>query len=196
MPKAVLIGDSIRMGYQPHVAKQLEGQVEVWGPAENCRHSLWALEHFQSWVADQQPDVLHFNFGIHDVGLMADGKPQILLDQYCVSLERFIARARALGDVSLIWATTTPIYTPEDGVPMIGQWTKVEAIDEYNRAALEIVRREGIPVNDLHQLILDHDYTRCLTTDGVHMAKLGNELCIDAVSQAILAALKAGTPAG
>ena len=41
--KIVLIGDSIRMGYQPLVAAKCKA-FNVWGPAENCRHSLWALD--------------------------------------------------------------------------------------------------------------------------------------------------------
>ena len=49
--KVVLIGDSIQMGYQPLVVTNLQGWAEVWGPSENCRHSLWALEHFNQWVA-------------------------------------------------------------------------------------------------------------------------------------------------
>ena len=89
--KAVLIGDSIRMGYQPLVAAKCHG-VDVWGPAQNCRHSLWALEHFQEWVADQQPDLVHVNFGIHDASIQPDGEHQILLSQYRLCLRRFIAR--------------------------------------------------------------------------------------------------------
>ena len=54
--KVVLIGDSIRMGYQPFVARKLEGRADVWGPPVNCRHSLWALDHFGPWVAERQPD--------------------------------------------------------------------------------------------------------------------------------------------
>ena len=46
MKKVVLIGDSIRKGYQPKVQEKLNGEVEVWGPQDNCRHSLWALDHF------------------------------------------------------------------------------------------------------------------------------------------------------
>lgn len=30
LPLIVLIGDSIRMGYQDHVASQLAGRAEVW----------------------------------------------------------------------------------------------------------------------------------------------------------------------
>ena len=71
--KVVLIGDSIRMGYQPLVAEKC-GEAEVWGPAVNGRHSLWALDHFEEWVAAQEPDIVHVNFGIHDCSIQPDGE--------------------------------------------------------------------------------------------------------------------------
>lgn len=183
--KVVLIGDSIRRGYQSLVAKKCKG-IEVWGPAENCQHSLWSLGHFQEWVADQNADVVHVNFGIHDASIQPDGQHQILLPQYRLCLQRFITRVKELGNTRMIWATTTPLYTPEQGKPM-AQWqvrTKAE-IREYNAAALDIVKREGLPVNDLHDVIVRSDLTKCLTEDGCHMTEFGNEVLSDAVVKAV-----------
>ncbi len=184
--KVVLIGDSIRMGYQPLVQKKLEGEAEVWGPAQNCRHSLWALDHFPEWVAAQEPDVVHVNFGIHDVSIQADGEHQILLAQYCLCLRRFIAKVKELGNAQIVWATTTPLYAVQEGVPM-EQWLtrEVAELDTYNAAALEIVEAEGLPIDDLHQVILDNDFAKCLREDGCHMTELGNEVLSDAVADAI-----------
>lgn len=183
--KAVLIGDSIRMGYQPLVAAKCAG-IDVWGPAENCRHSLWALEHFKPWVADQKPDVVHFNFGIHDAMTGPDGEHQIQLSQYTLCLRRFIRRIRESGCVKMIWAMTTPRYAPEQGKPM-SAWRVLsrERIDEYNAAALEIVKGEGLPVNDLHGIIMSSGFSRCLADDGCHMTEFGNAVLSDAVAEAL-----------
>ncbi len=183
--KVVLIGDSIRMGYQPLVAKKCK-KAEVWGPEANCRHSLWALDHFQEWVGDQEPDLLHVNFGIHDAVIMPDGQHQILLPQYRLCLRRFIANVKDLKKTRMIWATTTPLYTPEPETPM-AQW-RIEdraEIGEYNAAALEIAEDEGLPVNDLHDVIIRNDFTKCLSEDGCHMTEFGNEVLSDAVVEAI-----------
>ena len=184
--KIVLIGDSIRMGYQPLVQKKLEGEAEVWGPAVNSRHSLWALDHFPEWVEAQAPDVVHVNFGIHDSSVQADGEHQILLDQYKLCLKRFIAKVKALDSTQMIWATSTPLYSAQEGVPM-AQWParEVAELHKYNAAALEIVEAEGLPVNDLHQAILDNDFSKCLRDDGCHMEPFGNEVLSDAVVAAV-----------
>jgi lysophospholipase L1-like esterase len=180
--KVVLIGDSIRIGYQPLVAKKCEG-AEVWGPAVNCRHSVWALDHFQEWVADQKPDVVHVNFGIHDASIQADGQHQILLPQYRLCLQRFINKVKELGNARMIWAATTPLYIPEPEKPM-SQWRiRVQAeIRKYNAAALKIVKKEGLSVNDLHDVIIRNDFTKCLREDGCHMTEFGNEVLSDAVA--------------
>ena len=183
--KVVLIGDSIRMGYQPLVARKFE-EAEVWGPAANCRHSLWALDHFEEWVASQDPDIVHVNFGIHDCSIQSDGEHQILLAQYRLCLQRFISKVKELTNAQMIWATTTPLYTPDEGVPPSLWKVRVEAeVDRYNAAALEIVQKEGLPVNDLHDVILRNDFARCLREDGCHMTDFGNDVLSDAVAGAI-----------
>ena len=183
--KVVLIGDSIRKGYQPLVVKKCEN-AEVWGPAENCRHSLWALDNFRTWVTNQDPDIVHVNFGIHDAVLLEDGKHQILLAQYRLCLQRFIAQVKKLGKTRMVWATTTPMYMPAEDIPMADWQVHEEVqIDEYNAVALEIAEREGLPVNDLHEVVMRNDFTRCLTEDGCHMTEFGNEVLSDAVVEAI-----------
>ena len=186
MKKVVLIGDSIRGGYQPLVVTKLKGRADVWGPVENCRHSLWALDHFPEWVAEQEPDIVHVNFGIHDVSIQPDGEHQILLAQYRLCLKRFIDRVRELQDAQMIWATSTPLYAPQQGVPM-SQWKIDEAaqLAVYTAAAREIVDAAGIAVNDLHAAILDSGYDKCLTGDGCHMTEFGNEVLSDAVVRAV-----------
>ena len=186
--KVVLIGDSIRMGYQPFVAKKLP-EAEVWGPPENCRHSHWVYRHFQQWIADQQPDLLHINFGIHDCG-PREGPHLILLPQYQLSLKRIIAKVTELKKTKMIWATSTPLYKPDPDKPMVEWQIREETnLKEYNDAALEIVKEAGIPVNDLHEVIMQNDFSRCLLPDGCHMTDFGNEVLSDAVVRALRAGL-------
>lgn len=189
MIKVVLIGDSIRIGYQPFVIEKLK-EADVWGPEENCRHSVYALDNFHAWVVEQNPDILHVNFGIHDSSIYdiyPDGEHYITLSQYQFSLQRYIFRLKnELPNTTMIWAPTTPRYTPQQGVPM-KQWNIAEElkIQKYNSVALEIVNKEGLPVNDLHEAIMLNDYTKCLSEDGCHMTEFGNEVLSDAVVKVI-----------
>jgi hypothetical protein len=178
------------MGYQPLVIRKCE-EAEVWGPPANCRHSLWALDHFEQWVASQNPDIVHVNFGIHDCSIQSDGEHQIILAQYRLCLQRFINKMKGLSKAQMIWGTTTPLYTPEQSIPQ-SQWkirTKAE-IDKYNSAALAIVKEAGLPVNDLHDVIMRNDFAKCLSEDGCHMTAFGNQVLSDAVVEAIRSSIR------
>lgn len=57
-PCLMLIGDSIRMIYQPFVARMLAGQAEVVGPAENARFALYTLQRLSFWLEELPPPIL------------------------------------------------------------------------------------------------------------------------------------------
>jgi isoamyl acetate esterase len=67
MKTVILIGDSIRLGYQDVVRQKLAGTAEVWGPAENGGGSRNVLRHLDSWALEKTPAVAHLNCGLHDV---------------------------------------------------------------------------------------------------------------------------------
>jgi len=189
MLTTVLIGDSIRRGYHTLVAGKLEGRVKVVGPWENCRHSLWALDHYQQWVGNEMAEIVHVNFGLHDTGIQADGSRQIVQEQYKLCAGRFFAHAKD-AMTTMIWATTTPRYFAKPGVPK-ADWEKDRAVEEYNAVAIEQAEANGLRVNDLHQVVLDNDFTKCLGDDGVHMTPHGYEVLAQAVADAIVAAVHA-----
>ena len=62
---------------------------------------------------------------------------------------------------------------------------KNSEIAEYNAAALKIVKEEGIPVNDLHEVIMNNDFSKCICEDACHMTDFGNEVLSDAVCKSI-----------
>src|SRR5262245_20817742 len=61
LPRVVLIGDSIRLGYAPRVAARLSGKAVVVSPTENGGDSASVLAHLDEWVLREKPDVVHLN---------------------------------------------------------------------------------------------------------------------------------------
>jgi len=49
MKKIVLIGDSIRMGYDKYVKESLDGIAEVYYPEENCKFAEYVLRFIGEW---------------------------------------------------------------------------------------------------------------------------------------------------
>ena len=67
LPHVLLIGDSISIGYMQATRKQLAGEANVWRPPTNCGPSTKGLESLEAWLGDRKWDVIHFNFGLHDL---------------------------------------------------------------------------------------------------------------------------------
>src|SRR5687768_8371749 len=67
LPRVLLIGDSISMGYTIPVRDLLKGQANVLRPMTNCGPTIRGIESLDSWLGNKKWDVIHFNFGLHDL---------------------------------------------------------------------------------------------------------------------------------
>ena len=186
--KVLLLGDSIRMSYQPLAAQKLDPVAEVVGPSDNCQYSLYTLSSLDRWIGQLgEPDIVHWNNGLHDVGHNPSRHPvQIPLDMYVANLAFILQRLRALTP-RVIWATTTPAHPDRPFRHDAWSW-RTEEITRYNKAALKLMKDHGVPVNDLHALILS-DVGRYLAADQLHLSPAGQEACAQAVARAIKACL-------
>ncbi len=184
LPTLLLLGDSIRMSYQPFVKELLAGRAEVVGPAENGQFALYTLSCLERWLGGPaRPDVVHWNNGLHDVGHNPQRRPvQIPLADYLGDLARILARLRRTG-AQVVWATTTPIAP---GTPFhTDRWGwRASEIDAYNRAAVELMRSRGVPVNDLHAVVAA-DPGACIADDDLHLTETGQRRCAEAVVRAV-----------
>src|SRR5262249_15205189 len=110
LPRIVLVGDSIRLGYAPLVAARLEGKAVVVSSPENGGDSANVLAHLDERVLREKPDVVHLNCGLHDLKRSrTDGRHQVEPDRYAENLRRIVARIRERTDAALVFADTTPI---------------------------------------------------------------------------------------
>lgn len=187
MLRVTLIGDSIRVGYEPLVREKLAGKAEVWGPEENGGDSRNVLAHLDAWALERPAEVIHLNCGLHDLKVMPDGCYQVDLEEYADNLRHIVDRLKSETDAALIWATSTPIVDERHQARENFPAKRFEAdVERYNRAALEVVNRAGLTVNDLHGVIEKGGITECVSPDGVHMTERGYALLADAVARAVM----------
>jgi lysophospholipase L1-like esterase len=178
LKKIVLIGDSIRMGYQPFVIENLEGKAEVWGPEENGGTSSNVVKNLHNWVIRQDPDVVHVNAGLHDLRtLYYDSGPGINvvpIDHYKDNVETIISFIKDRSKASVIWATTTPVIY-ERAHRSHSKRKDFDRHDEdvikYNKVAVKIAGKYDVPVNDMYQFAMDSDPESAIRGDGVHFTE-------------------------
>ena len=184
-PKVLLLGDSIRMSYQPHVARLLQGKAEVVGPTDNCQYSLYTLSSLDRWIGELgRPDVVHWNNGIHDVGHNPARNPiQIPIEMYRANLELILDRLEALTP-KVIWASSTPVHPNRPFRDTEWAWHN-EEVDLYNEVACKLMERRGVPINDLHALVWE-DVDTFLSDDQLHLSDVGQAACAKAVADNVL----------
>ena len=72
LPRVLLLGDSISIGYTLPVRERLRGIANVHRPAENCGPTKLGLAHLDQWIGSGHWDLIHFNFGLHDLKYIDD----------------------------------------------------------------------------------------------------------------------------
>lgn len=175
LPRVLLIGDSISRGYTLDTRKALAGKANVHRAPENCGPTANGLKKIDIWLGDRKWDVIHFNFGIHDRKTPAA--------DYAQRLETLIARMKQTG-ARLIWATTTPVPPDTQEGP-----EQVTQIAEKNAIALEVMKKHGIAIDDLHAFLLPQ-LEGIANPKDVHFNAKGYELMGQQVGRRIEAALK------
>lgn len=194
-PHVLILGDSISIGYTPFVQEMLKDQAVVIRPTkgerpENCAGTTFGVENVQRWLelGDGQWDVIHFNFGLHDLKCVdpTSGAPssdpnhprQADPEKYAEQLRAIVAELKKTGAV-LIFATTTPV--PEGKV---SPHRNPEDVERYNVIAKEIMDENEIAINDLYAFALPK-LKEIQRPVNVHFTDEGSKLLAEQVVQAI-----------
>ena len=189
MPKVVLVGDSIRMGYAPLVAKRLDGKAIVVSAKPNGEDSGNVLRNLDEWVIKENPDVVHFNAGLHDLKLK-DKSYQVPLVEYEKNLKTILARIDKETRAKIIFATSTPILHKLHAERKAG-FDRFEAdVQTYNLTAVSLMKQAGVPINDLHKLVEDGGRETLMAADGTHYTQEGYERMAAVVTDSILRSLR------
>lgn len=177
LPNVLIIGDSISIGYTKQVAGLLKDVANVQRPGANCGDTTAGLNNLTRWLGDTKWDVIHFNWGLHDLCYRhpeskaqghrdkVKGTQSVPLEQYEKNLETLVQQLEKTG-AKLIWASTTVVPEGEAG-RFVGDEVK------YNAAARRVMEKHGIPVDDLHALTAGFDAKYFSGKGNVHYTKEG-----------------------
>lgn len=180
LPRVLLIGDSISIGYEVPVRKLLAGKANVHRIPKNGGPSTNGVFMIDSWLGKERWDIIHFNFGLHDIKRMADGKPQVPPEAYERYLRLILSRLQQTG-AKLIWASTTPVPVGKVNPPRVPA-----DVAAYNSIALRVLR--GVKVDDLYSFALPR-LGEIQRPVNVHFTPAGSEALAKEVVRSIEGAL-------
>jgi lysophospholipase L1-like esterase len=190
MKKVLLLGDSIRMGYDSYIKELLKDRCEVYyDENDNGRfaaYTLWQANQFFKNVGAF--DVVHWNNGYWDMNVeapMVDAMHPVA--EYVHFLKRIIDEIRRNG-AEIIFATTTPILQSGSALDNTGTGMKInynnDWVIKYNNAAKKLMAEQNITVNDLYTLMFqDKNLYKC--DDLLHLTEEGYKVCAQQAAKLI-----------
>jgi len=188
LPRVLLIGDSISIDYTVAVRELLKGVANVHHIPENGASTREGLAKLEGWLGAGTWDVIHFNWGLHDLARRQAGKLDIVgpqsvpVELYEKNLRELVARLERTG-AKLVFATTTPI---PKGAP--GRFTGNDLA--YNTTARRVMAEAHVAMNDLHAAVREQLPSLQKPKD-VHFKPEGSRLVAEKVAESIRAQLSA-----
>lgn len=196
-PLLYAVGDSISIGWLPHLAhcigkaserlpsaRYTVAHAPGWGTSEMLR------DRMAHWLQGHHPAVIAFNSGLHDIGrARAEWQQAVAPDRYERNVGALIGIFRtAAPSARLLWLTTTPIIRARmDATEGYRDYKREEAdVDVYNAIANAVVARSGIDVLDLHGVVTSGGTERLLGPDGVHFTEDGSRLLGNLIGRRVI----------
>ena len=183
LPRVLLIGDSISMGYTMPVRELLKGKANIHRVPENGGPTKNGIAKINAWLGSGKWDVIHFNWGIHDLKYMPDEKRQVEPAEYESNLRTLVGKMKATG-AKLIWATITPIPSGELNPPR-----RFGEVSEYNAIAEKVMKENGVAIDDLNTAVTPQ-LAKLQNPKDVHYNAEGYKFLGGEVAKSIEAALK------
>ena len=192
-PMVLMIGDSISLGYTPHVTRLLEGKAVVSHAPGNAEHTGTGLQLLEDWIGETKWSVIYFNWGLWDLCYRhPDSKHQgkrdkingsitTTLRQYEQNLDLLVSRLKETNAV-LIWANTTVVPEDEAG-RFVGDDKR------YNDVAAKVMKKHDIAISDLNELTSDFTPDLFESPGNVHYTNEGYRLIGERVAKQITVSL-------
>lgn len=186
MKKVLLLGDSIRQGYEKYVDIAFEDTAQVFYPKDCGRFAAYTLRYIGIWKAQLKcgdVDLIHWNAGLWDCLRMGDDLPHTELPVYQNYLHRVcLAIERLFPNAQQVFATSTAVREER----FTGVLKRFNAdIEAYNAAAIEVVTQHGAKINDLYAVT--KNAPEDVYSDSTHFnTKAGTQL----VTQPVIACVE------
>ncbi len=153
--KILIIGDSISIGYTPFVKESLKDVAEVYHNPGNAQHTGKGLQYVEAWITAEDFDIIQFNWGLWDMCYRhpdsevqgqrdkINGTVTFSPEDYENQLRAIVKILKEKSDAELIFVTTS--YVPQSEPGRFSSDPR-----KYNNIAKQVMKENGIKVNDIN----------------------------------------------
>lgn len=193
LPRVLLIGDSISIGYTRGVKRRLDGIAEVTRIPCNGEWTGTGVANIDAWLGEGRWDVIHCNWGLWDLYGWKYASQDRSPEAYARRLDLLVRRMAPRCE-TLIWAMTTPACPAAEWTmqKQFGAEVVVTPTVErrYLDAAEAVMHRHGVRIDDLYARVRPDRDALLVAPDNVHFDKDGYELLAEQVAGVIARAVR------
>jgi acyl-CoA thioesterase-1 len=179
LPRVLIIGDSVSIGYTAPVRALLRGTANVHRIPQNGSSTGYGLQNLRQWLGTEKWDVIHFNFGLHDAKQLPEGNRHSDPATYEKNLREIVKQLKFTG-AKLIWATTTPV--PDGGI--LSPVRRFDDVAIYNAIAKKVMKENDVAIDDLNAALAPKVAALQIPHD-VHFTKEGSDFLAEKVAASI-----------
>ena len=179
LPRVLLVGDSISVGYGGTVIERLSGRAHV----DRLSHSRSIIDRVlmvetRMMLEDNVYAAIHFNNGLHGWHLPTEA--------YADGLAAYVALLREAAPGAILWwASSTPVTRADNPAALDAE--KNAVVVARNAAATATMETAGVPTHDLYQLVVGQPDWK--TGDGYHFNEAGSRAMGEAVAAILTGSL-------
>ncbi len=172
LPRVLLVGDSITLGYQEKVRQKLKGVCYV-----DFISTSYAIDTkfyntlITGFATDSAYSVIHFNHGLHGQHMSKR--------TYKSKMKKLLQKI--VGDSKTVLVTSTVVYC-EGNTRLDKMWTK--RLKERNDSVKELAAESGYGIDDLYSVSVSMSKDK-RSMDGIHYTEEGYEDFACAVADCI-----------
>ncbi len=179
--KLVTFGDSLTaLGSWP-VSVAKDNNMHLFNGGNGGKTSEQALDLFDQYVANRDPDFVTVSFGMNDLIMEAPNVPRVSPDAYKENLRTICEKIIALDatpilltvsylDVDKFW---TAQAQKQSDYSKVG--TPLEWLDQYNAKVRELAKETGYDMIDI-RAACDNYTPQEFLSDGIHLSDVGNRV--------------------
>lgn len=184
--EVLLIGDSIALGYFPHLKSELNDIANLRSIGVNARDTKYGKDNIHSWLSTCGWDIIVLNFGLWDLTYRleedsdATGKKDKVfgslttpLNEYGKNLQEIVNSIKPHTE-NIVFITTS--YIPEEEPGMFA-----DDVHKYNEVAMKVMHENNIPVFDIYLASTKIHSNQGLGVNDVHYSKRGYKMIADSL---------------
>lgn len=183
----ITFGDSLTAFGTWPLSVAEEANMYLFNAATGGINTKEALERFDRYVANREPDFVTLCFGMNDMLTPYKNLPQVNPDDFKENMNTMCEKILEMGATPLLMTCSfldeSKFYSSQAQQPTNyeGNGGPLAWLDQYNDKVRELAEEKGYHMIDIREACNDYTPAEFLAQDGIHLGSVGNDVYTETI---------------